>query len=152
MKQQKNQTSFTTKGILKSVFLLLVLSLLTNTIQAQIFVTCTHRDYYKYNEETKEFEYSNGYDENSMFKINSKITMFEHITPNMSSTYYVNESDFDEENKKLTLDVVSDVGNEYKYIFDFAEESVTVAITNDGELIGLVFTVKKIWNKSEDNE
>ncbi len=57
------------------MFLLFCLSISTNT-QAQIYATCTHRDYYKWNDTTKEFEYLNGYDENSMFKINNKLTMF----------------------------------------------------------------------------
>ena len=152
MKQQNNHSTLDAKKIIRLLMMIFAFCLLTHVADAQIFVTCTHRDYYKYNEATEEFDYSNGYDENSMFKINSNITMFEHITPDMSSTYYVNESDFNKEEKKLTLDVVSDVGNEYKYIFDFEGEKVTVAITRDDDLYAVVFTVKRIWNKNEDKE
>lgn len=43
-----------------------------------------------YDKNTEEFEYITGYDESSMFKINTKLTMFEHTTPDMTLFRKVN--------------------------------------------------------------
>ena len=130
------------------MFLLFCLSISTNT-QAQIYATCTHRDYYKWNDTTKEFEYLNGYDENSMFKINKKLTMFEHTTPDMSSSYYISESEYNEEEEILSLVVVSDVGNDYIYVFDISNDTIRVIFKQDEVLQLLVFNVKKFWSGNE---
>ena len=89
----------------------------------------------------------NGYDENSMFKINAKLTMFEHTTPTMSSSYYVSDSNYDEDEKTLTMDVVSDVGNNYHYIFDMGDDRIRVLFENDGVVHLIIFTVKKYWTE-----
>ena len=130
------------------IFLLFCLCISTN-IQAQIYATCTHRDYYKWNDSTKEFEYLNGYDENSMFKINNKLSMFEHTTPDMSSSYYISESEYNEEDEILTLVVVSDVGNNYIYVFDISNNTIKVIFQQDEVMQLLVFTVKKFWSDNE---
>lgn len=97
----------------------------------------------------KEFEYLNGYDENSMFKINKKLTMFEHTTPDMSSSYYISESEYNEEEEILSLVVVSDVGNDYIYVFDISNDTIKVIFKQDEVLQLLVFTVKKFWSGNE---
>ena len=145
--QQKFPNAIHLKGISKCIILLFSLCLFTNTVQAQIYESCTHRDYYKYNDATEELEYLNGYDENSMFKINAKLTMFEHTTPGMSSSYYVSESDYDEDEKTLTLDVVSAVGNNYRCIFDMDENKIKFLFKRDGVVQLLIFTVKKFWTE-----
>jgi len=117
--------------------------------QAQIFASCTHRDYFTYNQYTEEFEYQSGYDENSMFKINTNLTMFEHTTPDISSTYYVSKSEFDESTGTLSLEVVSDVGNEYHYTFDIDDDEIRVIYKRDGDIKLLRFTVKKFWKVDE---
>lgn len=146
-KKQSSRYPFKQKGVLNRVILFFALCLFSNMSQAQIYASCTHRDYYKYNEATEDFEYMNGYDENSMFKINAQLTMFEHTTPDMSSSYYVSESEYDENEKTLTMDVVSDVGNNYRYIFDMDDNKIRVLFKRDGVVQLLVFTVKKFWTE-----
>lgn len=146
-KKQSSRYPFKQKCVLNRVILFFALCLFSNMSQAQIYASCTHRDYYKYNEATEDFEYMNGYDENSMFKINAKLTMFEHTTPDMSSSYYVSESEYDENEKTLTMDVVSDVGNNYRYIFDMDDNKIRVLFKRDGVVQLLVFTVKKFWTE-----
>ena len=114
--------------------------------EAQYYFSTTHRDYYKYNDLTEDFDKVSGYDENSMFKINENLTMFEHITPNMTSTYYVTNSSFDEDDGQLSLNVTSDVGNEYLYIFDINDNEIRVLFLDGSNQI-LVFQVKKFWTK-----
>lgn len=115
--------------------------------QAQFYFSCTHREYYVYDVETEDFTYLNGYDENSMFKLNENLTMFEHTTPDISSTYYVSKSEYDEEEGTLSLDVVSDVGNKYFYTFDVDREKIRVLYTRDDSIYLLVFTIKKYWTE-----
>ena len=94
---------------------------------------------------TEELEHQSGYDENSMFKINIELTMFEHTTPDISSSYYVSNSEYDEDEETLSMDVVSDVGNSYIYIFDIDDKQIRVLFKRDGVVQLLIFTVKKFW-------
>ena len=135
------------EGITKCVVLFFTVFLFANAVRSQIYVSCTHRDYYKYNQVTEEFEYQHGYDENSLYKINSQWTMFEHTTPSISSSYYVSSSEYDEEENLLVMNVVSDVGNKYLYSFDMGEKKVRILFNNDEELQLIVFTVKKFWTE-----
>lgn len=145
--QQKTPNSIQLKGISKCFILLTLLCLFANTAQAQIHASCTHRDYYKYNDMTEEFEYQNGYDENSMFKIITTLTMFEHTTPDISSSYYVTESEFNKDEKTLSMEVVSDVGNKYHCIFDINNDKISFLFEKEGVVQLLVFTVKKFWTE-----
>lgn len=145
--QQKPLVPIRLNGISKLLVLLLFFCLITEFSRAQIYASCTHRDYYKYNEVTEELEYLNGYDENSMFKLNAKMTMFEHTTPEMSSSYYVSDSEYDENEKSLTMNVVSDVGNIYLYIFDMDDNKIKVLFKREDVMQVLVFTVKKFWTE-----
>lgn len=116
-------------------------------MNAQIYVSCTHRDYYTYSEYDEDFKYDSGYDENSMFEINKEQTMFKHTTPTISSAYYVSSSHYDENDEILYLEVVSDVGNNYLYMFDAKNNLVKVLYEVDNETKLIVFTIKKIWTK-----
>lgn len=122
---------FNLKGIPTFIIFFFTLCQCTNTAQAQIYASFTHRDYYMYDKNTEEFEYITGYDESSMFKINTKLTMFEHTTPDMTSSYFVSESEFDEEGNTLTMYVTSDVGNEYLYVFDLEDSEIIVLFKSD---------------------
>lgn len=140
---------FKIKNILKILVLLIMFNVFAQNLHAQIYASCTHRDVYKYNESSDDFEYVFGYDENSMFKINEKYTMFEHTTPDMSSSYYVSENEYDEKTKTLSMDVTSDVGNKYYFVFDIDDNEIRVLFTRDGVLQLLVYKVKLFW--TEDN-
>ncbi len=131
---------------MKKIVLLLALCGLGLSVQAQLYFSCTHRNYYQYNTETEELDYTDGYDENSLFKIYPSMTMFEHITPDISSTYYASEYNYDEENNIITFNCMSDVGNKYMYIFDIDNSIIRVIFLNE-DLEGnvLTFTVKKYW-------
>ena len=82
-----------------------------------------------------------------MFKINTKLTMFEHTTSDISSTYYVSSSEYDEEEQTMSMDVVSDVGNKYHYTFDIKNDVVRVLYERNGDIYMIVFEVKKFWTE-----
>lgn len=145
--QQRSLKTIHLNGISKCIILFLSFCLFANVLQAQIYASCTHRTILKYDTDEEEFEYQSGYDENSMFKINAKLTMFEHTTPTISSTYYVSSSNYDENEQTLTMNVVSDVGNNYMYVFDIKNDVVRVLSEQDGNVYMIVFTVKKFWTE-----
>lgn len=144
-KLHDSRISLNLKGLPTFFIFFFTLCLCTNTAQTQIYASCTHRDYYMYDKNTEEFEYITGYDESSMFKINTKLTMFEHTTPDMTSSYFVSESEFNEEGNTLTMYVTSDVGNEYLYVFDLEDNEIIVLFKSDETPALLKFSVKKYW-------
>ena len=75
----------------------------------------------------------NSYDENSLFEWNSDETMFTHTIPDMKSTYYVKSKEFNLEFNVWIYDVVSDVGNKYRYCFDDQKKEVRASFARDGK-------------------
>ncbi len=69
---------------------------------------------------------------NSLFVVNKNETMFTHTTSEVKSTYYVKEPDYDNADADKGIyayDVVSDVGNEYYFIFDLGIKEVKIVST-----------------------
>ncbi len=131
------------KKIFLSLFLLLAVAMIAD---AQIYVSCTARRIFQYNKETDSFDFLYKYEENSLFELYKDLMMFKHTTPTITSSYYIQESSFDEDNGMLMCMVKSDVGNDYFYNFEFENEEVMVIYTNDDdELVMIIFTVKKMW-------
>lgn len=131
----------------RKAIILIAIILTSLCVQSQVFFSCTHRDFYNWDNisETFVFVEDAGYDESSLFEINQAETMFSHTTPTMTSAYYIREKEYDEELEVYTYQVKSDVGNSYTYFFDIKNEQVRALIDNDDEAIMVVFTVKKIW-------
>lgn len=129
---------------LVTIFTILICGI---TAHSQIFVSCTHRDFYNWDNNTETFVFVDdaGYDESSLFEINEAETMFTHTTPTMTSAYYIREKEYDEDLNVYTYSVKSDVGNSYTYFFDIKNEQVRALVDNDDETYMVVFSVKKIW-------
>jgi len=84
----------------------------------------------------------------STFIINENETMITHRTNDMQSSYYVQSSSFDEEKSQFTAGVVSDVGNDYFFTFNFETSLVSVfGKGNDGKMFMTVYTVKAFFMK-----
>lgn len=134
---------------MKKTILLFTLVVMGVYAQAQSYFSCTHRENYQYNVESNEYIYLSGFDEKSLFKMNEDMTMFEHTAPDISSTYYVSNSEFDESNNALIMDVVSDEGNEYRYFFDYKNKKIKVVFTRDDGKYLLIYTIKKYWKEKK---
>lgn len=127
--------------------LLLTLGLFLCTlvqIQAQINVSCNYRETCLYNEETEKFDICDKIEDNSLFRINADMTMITHTTETMKSAYYV-ESKSEDESGIVELKVTSDVGNEYVYFIDIANEEIRIAAKSDGQIILIRFYIKRAW-------
>jgi len=63
-------------------------------------------------------------DESSLFMLNPAETMFEHTTPAMKSTYYVQSKSND--GKVFSFEVKSDVGNSYTFDLNLKEDKLDI--------------------------
>lgn len=130
---------------MKKVLTILFAISLFVSVKAQTSFSCVRRDLTIWNDYTKKYEDLGGYSENSLFVVNDKETMFTHTISSMTSTYYVKEREYDAKNDVWTFSVVSDVGNEYYYIFDPKNYQVRAAYNYKGNIYMIVFTVKSIF-------
>ena len=133
----------------RKVLILTAIILTSLCVHSQVFFSCTHRDFYNWDNNTESFVFVEdaGYDENSLFELNKAETMFTHTTPTLQSAYYIREKEYDEELEVYTFEVKSDVGNNYTYFFDLKNEQIRILIDDEEETILVVFTVKKIWTE-----
>ena len=81
--------------------------------------------------------------------MNKDETMFVHTTATIKSTYFVKKSRYTQEQADenfFAYDVVSDVGNEYYFIFDMANKEVkTITKDENGNSILIRYYVKSIF-------
>ena len=68
--------------------------------------------------------------------------MIVHTIDNITSTYYVKRSSYDEVYKSSVFEVVSDVGNYYTFIFDAKNQLVKI-LRQDDTLI--MFYIKSVF-------
>ena len=127
--------------------LLLLLLFVTPIICfSQTSFSCDLKEFCDWNEDNNTWERDcNPFEDHSLFVMNKDETMFIHTTSTMKSTYYVKEK-LSEEDNQFSYNVVSDVGNEYFYIFDVKNEEVK-ALTEDenGNAILVRWYVKSIF-------
>lgn len=131
------------KNLIKTTLLLVSLTL-SSSLFAQISFSCNAREYGYWNEVTKEFGNFEGYKESSLFTFNEAETLFTHTTESITSTYYIQSSEYDEEYDVYAYKVISDVGNEYQYIFDPANREIRALSVKGGPYI-IRFYVKAIF-------
>ena len=128
-----------------TLILLMILSTGWTTINAQTSYSCHYREFCNWDEDAGTFVDCNGYDEPSLFVMNSDKTMFTHSIESMKSTYYIKTKEYNEDVDVWLYDVVSDVGNEYYYIFDDKNKEIRILAEKDGQAILIRFYVKSIF-------
>ena len=131
---------------IKHLLLVLAFTAMAFTAKAQVSFSCYYREVCAWNESKGQYEDECiGHDEASLFVMNEEETMFTHTTSSLKTTYYVQESEYDDKNEVWTYDVVSDVGNKYYFIFDpYANEIRVLADADDYETMTR-FLVKAIF-------
>ncbi|MGB1207396.1 MAG: hypothetical protein ACPG5B_17240 [Chitinophagales bacterium] len=130
----------------KIILLLIVVFLSLDTLKAQVSMSCYHREYCNYSNYTQSYTRCDGYDEPSLFVMNSNETMFTHTTESIKSTYYVKEKAYDEDTEMFIYYVTSDVGNEYIYSFDLPNKEIkALGEDNDGSVFLIRFYVKSFF-------
>ena len=132
-----------TKSLL---FLLIFMALAAFAANAQTSYSCTYREYCNWNEKLGDYETEcRGYEESSLFVMNANKTLFTHTTEKMKSTYYVKKTEYREDYNVTLYYVVSDVGNEYVYIFDPDNKEIRCLAEADDYDTMIRFYVKAIF-------
>jgi hypothetical protein len=126
--------------------LVLMLGFTSTNVTAQTFYSCTEKVYCYYNDETEEFDNCDEYiEESSLFEVNETMTVFIHTTESMKSTYYVRSTET-LDSGLIIYHVISDVGNEYSYVFDDEYDEIRCLIVfSDDSMAILGFTIKSIF-------
>jgi hypothetical protein len=83
----------------------------------------------------------------TLFVLNANKSMFKHTTDQMTSTYYVQRTEYDNKNKLMKYDVVSDAGNKYTFMItdDFSYLTIFCEKGNDSYIIK--YSVKRKWTE-----
>ena len=132
-----------TKSLL---FLLIFMALAAFAANAQTSYSCTYREYCNWNEKLGDYETEcRGYEDSSLFVMNANKTLFTHTTEKMKSTYYVKKTEYREDYNVTLYYVVSDVGNEYVYIFDPDNKEIRCLAEADDYDTMIRFYVKAIF-------
>ncbi len=97
----------------------------------QTFLSCNLKEYCAWNEVTEAWEMDcDPFENNCLFEMNEDETMFVHTTSEMKSTYYIKEK-VSGEDGLFRYNVISDVGNEYHYLFDIKHKEVKTMIEDE---------------------
>ncbi len=94
------------------------LALFTYKANAQLIITTSLRQDAVWDENKEEWEVLSSEEGSTLFEFDRELTQFKHTTPSISSVYYIEDWEYNEENVKYTMDVTSDAGNEYELIID----------------------------------
>ena len=84
--------------------------------------------------------------ESSLFKLNDSETMFMHTTESISSSYFVQSSEYDKSTDTYSYKVKSDVGSSYTFIVDLKNDKFSVVgVDKSGSVYLLRHRIKRAW-------
>ncbi len=128
------------------VITFLILKFVTLECVAQMHISTNLRQEAIFNEKTREYDLIHeDIDEITFFEFNKQLTFLKHTTPTITSALTINSSKDDKENKRLELDIMSDVGNIYLMILDFKNNNIRLIYKKNSSTYLVRLTIKKIW-------
>ncbi len=129
--------------------LLLLVSMLTLTIcaMAQLSISTSLRQDAVWDELKEDWEVYSMDSTGTFFEFNKELTMFKHTTATITSNYKITSYDYDEDEAKYTMQVVSDVGNEYEVVVDAENNYIGFFYERDDEYVLVHHTIKNSWFK-----
>ncbi len=86
-------------------------------------------------------------EDKSLFEMNAAETVFVHTTSTMKTSYYVREKEYDSAKKQSTYQMRSDSGNEYTFIVNPDNKSISVVGKDKDKVFGVFFRVKTQWTE-----
>lgn len=128
-------------------FVFIWMLLLGMPVFAQLNITTNFRQDAIWDEEQEEWEVLSTDENVTFFEFNKELTLFKHTTNSITSTYIIKSFEYNEEEAKYTMVVVSDVGNEYDMIVDGLNSYVGFFYYYDDAYVLVRHTIKKIWFK-----
>lgn len=83
----------------------------------------------------------------TFFEFNKELTLFKHTTPGITSTYIINKWEYNDSLVRYTMQVKSDVGNEYEMIIDGTENCVAFFFWRENRYVLVRHSIKESWYK-----
>lgn len=130
------------KPILFICFLLLGIS-----TYAQLNISTNFRQDAVWNEENSEWDVFSTEEGGTLFEFNKELTTFHHTTNSISSDYYISDWKYNDDEVKYTMQIKSDVGNEYEMIIDGTNNCVCIFYWKDNKYYLVRHTIKNTWIK-----
>jgi len=101
----------------------------------------------------EEWEITSTDEGGTLFEFNKELTTFKHTTETITSTYYIKDWDYNEDEVKYTMQITSDAGNDYEMIIDGVNNCVAFFYWRDDVYYLVRHTIKNSWfNEEEDGE
>tara|TARA_B100001059_G_scaffold232907_1_gene271696 strand:+ start:186 stop:575 length:390 start_codon:yes stop_codon:yes gene_type:complete len=126
--------------------ILLIILLIPFIGFSQTNFSCNFKEFCEWDEVSEKWKQDCNYFENHcLFEMNKGETMFIHTTEKIKSTYYIKEK-LSAKDDQFAYNVVSDVGNEYFYLFDIKNKEVKAIIEDEnGNSVLIRWYVKSIF-------
>lgn len=121
--------------------ILSILTLFTLHANAQLSISTNLRQDAVWDENKEEWEVLSTDDAKTLFEFDRELTEFKHTTPKITSMYYIEDWEYNEEEVKYTMDVTSDAGNEYELIIDGINNCVAFFYWYEGRYILVRHTI-----------
>jgi len=81
----------------------------------------------------------------TLFVLNANKTMFKHTTDQMTSSYYVQHTEYDSTNRLMKYDVVSDAGNKYTFMVRTDGSSLTIFCDKGDNSYIIKYSIRRKW-------
>ena len=114
---------------------------------AQLTISTDFRQDAYWSTDKEEWNVTSTDDGGTLFEFNKELTLFKHTTETITSTYYINKWEYDEEEVKYTMEITSDAGNEYEMIIDGINNCVAFFYYIGDEYYLVRHTIKNTWLK-----
>lgn len=125
--------------------LVIVALFTTFVLNAQLNISTNYRQDALWDEIALDWEVYSTDDTGTLFEFNKELTMFKHTTERISSTYYITSWEYDEDKTLYTMQVKSDVGNEYEMMIDGINNCVCFFKWYDEGYVLVRHTIKSSW-------
>lgn len=134
------------------LFTTLIALFLTYATFAQLGISTNYRQDAYWKNDTEEWIVTSTDEGGTLFEFNRELTMFKHTTETITSTYYIKEWDYNEEEVKYTMKVTSDAGNDYEMIIDGVNNCVAFFYWYEDVYYLVRHTIKNSWFNDEEDD
>lgn len=135
---------------MKKIIPLLCLVMVTGILKAQstMHASTSYKEIRYWNPKTEKFDKGNNVEFNSMFTLNADESIFNHVTNDIKSSYYVTKKKYMDGCSCYSYDVTSDVGNKYTYFVDLPKDMIKIMSIGHKDAYDdylIIFTIKSHW-------
>lgn len=135
----------------KIILLFCVLTISFSQLISQTYFSTNNKKICDYNKKTAKYDKCREEEMHTLFKMNKAETMIDHTTPDLNSTYYVDEKKYDDSLALYMYMVTSDVGNKYIFLFDIDKKEIRVLgqDKSSGNFYIVTWYIKSMWTDEQ---